>query len=207
MNKIDPRIRDLTGQRWGRLTVLSYSHSEKTPKKNSTYAVWNVRCDCGTEKKLIGSNITKKHSPTRSCGCLIQETQRKTKRKPLHYAEYTNLFYRCKTKSKARGLEFSLTRNEFVAIVKKDCSYCGSKPSNVCKSNYPDVVPDLMYSGIDRIDSSQGYIKGNTVPCCKHCNHAKMDMDLIDFYNHIEKMHNHLKKNTAPLFTPIKETL
>ena len=203
MSKLHHRVRDLTGQRWGKLTILSYSHSIKAPNGKSTRAVWNVRCDCGTEKKVVGNNITASRTPTRSCGCTMREGLKASKRKPLHHAEYTSLYWHYKTGAKNRGIKFSLTRNDVVAITKQDCVYCGSKPSNVWKSKYPDLVPDLMYNGIDRIDSSQGYLKANTVACCKKCNYAKSDLDLTDFYNHIDKIYTHLKKNTAPLFAPI----
>ena len=207
MSKLHWRIRDLTGQRWGKLTILSYSHSRLAPgKRKSTQAVWNVRCDCGTEKKVVGNYITAGKTPTRSCGCMMREGLKADKRKPLHHAEYTKLYWHYKQAAKARSIKFSLSRDEFIAFTKQDCVYCGSKPSNAWKSEYPDR-PDLMYNGIDRIDSSQGYFKANAVACCKKCNYAKSDLDLTDFYNHIDKIHTHLKKNTAPLFAPIRKTL
>lgn len=206
MTKLHPRVRDLTGQRWGKLTILSYSHSRKAPNGRSTQAVWNVRCDCGTEKKVVGNYITAGKKPTRSCGCMMREGLKTSKRKPLHYAEYTRIYHAYKAGAKKRGIEFSLTRKDLVAITQQDCVYCGSKPSNALKSQSSNLVPDLIYNGIDRIDSSQGYFKANTVACCKRCNYAKGNLDLYDFYNHIEKIHKQLKKDTAPLFAPIPQS-
>ncbi len=54
---------DLTGQRFDRLLVTSYSHSSKAWK---TY--WNVLCDCGKTKVVWGSSL--KRGEVRSCGCL-----------------------------------------------------------------------------------------------------------------------------------------
>ena len=53
---------DMTGKRIGRLTVISYSGPP---------GLWNVRCDCGTEKIIRGSSL---RSGTKSCGCLDLET-------------------------------------------------------------------------------------------------------------------------------------
>ena len=41
-------INDLTGRRFGRLTVLGYSG------ERGTRLYWKVRCDCGVEKECSG---------------------------------------------------------------------------------------------------------------------------------------------------------
>lgn len=58
--------KDLTGQRFGRLTVLSV-HSAPTDRKSTTYK-WLCRCDCG-KTTVVSANalLTGKR---RSCGCL-----------------------------------------------------------------------------------------------------------------------------------------
>lgn len=56
---------DLTGQKFGRLTVVS-----KAETKNNA-AVWNCVCDCGKSVFVFGYNLRKGH--TRSCGCLREE--------------------------------------------------------------------------------------------------------------------------------------
>lgn len=54
---------DLTGQRFGRLTVLS-----RTPVKDRPR--WNCICDCGTEKVLPTESLL---GGTKSCGCFRRE--------------------------------------------------------------------------------------------------------------------------------------
>lgn len=39
----------------------------------------------------------------------------------------------------------------------------------------------ILYSGIDRVDSSVGYEIGNIVPACKICNFAKSNLTQDDF--------------------------
>lgn len=59
-----PPFRDLTGQRFGRLTALS-------PIRTASGFRWSCRCACGAEVKVVGSSLTSGH--TSSCGCLQRE--------------------------------------------------------------------------------------------------------------------------------------
>jgi hypothetical protein len=63
---------DLTGQTSGRLLVLERVDNYVSPK-GIQKSRWLVRCLCGAEKVLIGSNLVRKDQPTRSCGCLQPE--------------------------------------------------------------------------------------------------------------------------------------
>jgi len=58
------RIQLITGQRFGRLTVLKWIGGYGSK--------WLCRCDCGNEKQVKSSLLRNGH--TRSCGCLIRET-------------------------------------------------------------------------------------------------------------------------------------
>lgn len=55
------RKSELSGQRFGQLVVLSLSHADKWGR------IWNVRCDCGTEKTVRGRALLV--GDTISCGC------------------------------------------------------------------------------------------------------------------------------------------
>lgn len=59
---------DLTGKRFGKLTVL---HRGVNGKK----VQWVCKCDCGKVTTVQGINLTNGH--TRSCGCLISESNTK----------------------------------------------------------------------------------------------------------------------------------
>lgn len=60
------KLIDITGQRFGRLTVI-----EKLPPRKGGGSDWLCRCDCGKETKAIGSNLRK--GDTTSCGCAAKE--------------------------------------------------------------------------------------------------------------------------------------
>ena len=62
-------IIDLTGQRFGTLLVLGQEGTKRIGQKNQSYVAWHVRCDCGVEKTVLGSNLKQKTRPVRSCGC------------------------------------------------------------------------------------------------------------------------------------------
>lgn len=64
------RMNDLTGKRFGRLTVA-------WPVGRKWGAVcWLCVCDCGTVKILVGRTILSSH--TQSCGCLVADRARET---------------------------------------------------------------------------------------------------------------------------------
>ena len=59
---------DLTGQRFGRLVVISYNEEVSKQKKSSH---WNCKCDCGNET-IVWIQSLKKGNTT-SCGCYNRE--------------------------------------------------------------------------------------------------------------------------------------
>lgn len=58
---------DLTGQRFGRWSVISFSH-----KNSGGERYWNCRCDCGAERPVKANGLTSGRST--SCGCYHRET-------------------------------------------------------------------------------------------------------------------------------------
>ena len=56
-------LEDLTGQRFGLLTVL-----RPEPKSPSGRVTWVCICDCGNEKAVLAHSLKK--GETRSCGCI-----------------------------------------------------------------------------------------------------------------------------------------
>lgn len=58
---------DLTGRRFGKLEVVSYSYSTK-------YGImWNCRCDCGRYVEALSRYLTR--GSVQSCGCLRNKEQ------------------------------------------------------------------------------------------------------------------------------------
>lgn len=64
------KVVDLTGQKFGRLTILSRNlEYQKKDKYHKVY--WNCLCDCGAN--IVCSSINLKSGNTKSCGCLRNE--------------------------------------------------------------------------------------------------------------------------------------
>lgn len=89
------------------------------------------------------------------------------KNSPLRkYDEY-------KAGAKLRGLDFDITIKEFYSFWKQPCTYCGA------------VIKTI---GLDRVDSSKGYLVSNLVPCCSTCNVMKLDLTKKDWIDHMKKI-------------------
>ena len=69
------KMRDLKGQRFGRLLVCR----REPPKRGARNGVyWICKCDCGRGKKILSSALLSGF--TRSCGCLRSENAKRTVR-------------------------------------------------------------------------------------------------------------------------------
>lgn len=94
-----------------------------------------------------------------------------------------------KQSAKKRNLEFDLTREEFNEITSKSCYYCG---------DYSGDFLGEQYCGIDRVDSSIGYIKENMVPCCTTCNRMKLDHSVDEWVFKMKQILEHLNYQKIP---------
>lgn len=65
------KLNDLTGQRFGRLTVVKKVPSPTT----QTNARWLCACDCGGSTSVFGTTL--RSGAVKSCGCLKRELNRK----------------------------------------------------------------------------------------------------------------------------------
>jgi hypothetical protein len=88
---------DLTGQIFGRLTAVEFSHDDVSPRKGGgkNYCLmWKCKCACG---KTVTINAKKlKSGNTKSCGCLLIE-QRIThgRHKSREYRTWIGIKSRC----------------------------------------------------------------------------------------------------------------
>lgn len=151
------RVKDLTGQRFGRLTVL-YLLPERKNKK----AVWKCRCDCGNETSVVGYRLTT--GVTQSCGCYQTECMRKNgARSATHgnsksrlYKMWQSMKGRCNNQNNpkypmygARGISVCEEWLDFGNFFQwaMNNGYDPDAPKNACT--------------IDRIDNDKGYFPEN----------------------------------------------
>ena len=66
---------DLTGNKYGLLTVLGQTEDYVTKNGNRRYARWLCECECGNIKSILG--ISLKSGNAKSCGCMHHEWVKK----------------------------------------------------------------------------------------------------------------------------------
>ena len=87
------KAKDLTGMKFGRLTVI-----ERRGSNSRRNALWLCHCECGNEKIISGASLV--HGHTNSCGCLHSELAREQntthgKTNSRLYAIWRNMKARC----------------------------------------------------------------------------------------------------------------
>jgi hypothetical protein len=75
----------------------------------------------------------------------------------------------------ATKLGFYLSYEQFYDLVIKPCVYCGKE------GDYKS------FNGIDRLDSTLGYIISNCLTCCTKCNQSKGNLSVSKFIKHMSK--------------------
>ena len=139
---LPPRVKDLTGRVFTRLTVTSYAG------KAGGYATsWVVTCQCGKQKVVRSADLVK--GAVRSCNCLRSEIMSATKstHRLRHSSEYTawaNMWARC-TKESSPSYEL----------------YKGRKPPAAWKkfaTFYADLGPKpTPEHTLERVDNEKPY--------------------------------------------------
>jgi hypothetical protein len=85
-------------------------------------------------------------------------------------------FTNYKSGAKGRGIDWRLSKDQFISFWQKPCHYCGNEVETI---------------GLDRIDSDKCYKIGNVVPCCHTCNVMKLAIPREMFIQHCKKIVSH----------------
>ena len=138
--------KDMTGKRFGRLSVVSYSG-----KNNRRLALWSCLCDCGTTTLVTGARL--RNGATSSCGCFRRDRGKQNATHGMHgthaYRIWIGMLSRCRNKN-ATGYK----------------NY-GGRGISVCnewlefENFYKDMGPPPEGLTLDRKDTNGDYSKGN----------------------------------------------
>lgn len=152
--------KDLTGQKFHRLQVLS--KSENLGKN----VAWNVKCDCGTEKVVRGVELTK--GSVKSCGCYAKEQSTKriieisrNNSGEKHYNWNPELTEEDRYRS-SRDKKSVAARKETYERDNYTCQICSLRNTNL---NAHHIVP---YSK----DKTLRYELSNLITMCVKCHKA-----------------------------------
>ncbi|MBN4074430.1 MAG: AP2 domain-containing protein [Alkaliphilus sp.] len=127
----ESRIKDITGQRFGKLTA-----TKRTGQKKNNSQVWECKCDCGNICEVSSGAL--KSGKTNSCGCLLNESRSKAIKKALetrkdHYIDGTDVYQlsqepRSNNTSGVVGVCYDTTTKSWKAKIqfKKKKYYLGS---------------------------------------------------------------------------------
>lgn len=148
---------DLTGQRFGKLTVISYHHTDKRIDengKNHTKTYWLCECDCGNLKVYRSDMIQSKF---KSCGCSWYESHGSIEGKVLHTTDWYNN-YLCARSRVTNPNNPSFKRyDDLIQGIKFEPEWLENP---FAFHEYIGDKPSPKHS-IDRVNNSLGYIKGN----------------------------------------------
>jgi len=176
------------GTKINKLTILK--QSEPYRWKNTVRKMWLCVCDCGKERIVSGTKLrTNSVTQCKSCG---YASRKQSQRRFSVYERLFNLYIL--GRARKRKIPVSLSVSDYEKICGMDCHYCGKHPEliEVYKNKYSKSETKYR-QGVDRIDSSLGYSKLNTVPCCKFCNFAKSTLTVKQFIDNITRVYEHTK--------------
>lgn len=142
-------FKDLVGQRFGKLTVMSRSVFVGNGKKPVTY--WDCKCDCDQTTRVRSALLL--NGNTKSCGCLARTTRFKTKHSKSFSHEYRAWCGMKKRCSNADGSYHTYSQNGIKVCDEWIDSF---------ETFYKDMgdAPSSKHT-IDRIDNLKGYYKEN----------------------------------------------
>ena len=168
-------LTNLIGHIFGRLQVISFSHFDHLKQP-----YWNCLCKCGVNKIIGGRHLTS--NKIVSCGC--------KHKLPKGVAAFRLLYRLYKRSAKRRRYDFFFTEEEFRDIISKNCFYCNIEPLQKATNWAKNLKNgEFYYNGIDRLDNNVGYIKENSIPCCKTCNFLKKELSYDEFLQAIKKIY------------------
>lgn len=153
---------------------------------------YSFSCSCGNKVLKRGRDVLSKK--TLSCGCLLKESTRNTgasnKRPPTDGPARERYYKQYVSTAKRRGLEFSITEEEFFTLTSSNCYYCNCQPNKEFGRNWKGFSLPYICHGIDRKENSVGYITENSVACCSMCNYMKKDFPEEIFINKAKSIAN-----------------
>lgn len=179
------------GNFYGKLEIIEVTSNNKTGQ----HVTLKCKCHfCMNETTINGGLIHKMNS----CGCQKHNSDawkaKGAKTKPWQLengrSARNNLEYQYKRSAEKREIPYELTEEQFDNIVTGPCLYCGNNLTNI-KKGQGKTSGDFMFTGIDRVDSNQGYTINNSVSCCWSCNNMKGILSKQSFIDHIKKIYKH----------------
>lgn len=180
--KIGPctsKWKDLTGKRYGSLTVEGFELAKVTQNQRKRNWYWKCRCDCGNY--IYRTEHDLEHMGYRYCKECAKKARVAGTKLPGEKARWHRMMRYYKKGASRANRPFKLTEEQFISVATKNCAYCGAAPEIGAYR--------VACNGIDRIDNTKGYTMDNVAPCCMRCNYMKNKLTKEEFFRHIAKIY------------------
>lgn len=166
LTKLHGNLEDLSGQSFGRLTVISGSYENRK---------WSCRCECGQTARVAASHL--KDGNTKSCGCYAQECRVVYNTK--HGMTRTRTW---RIWTEARRRCFDPNRKAFKDYGGRGITMC-PKWANSFQQFFEDMGPCPDGYSIERVNNNGNYEPGN----CKWIPRTdqqrnKRNLTVVDFH-------------------------
>lgn len=132
---------DMTGYRFGRLTVLNRAPDKTTGKKPKV--MWRCRCDCGNETIVTGYAL--KQGTTVSCGCKTRKHG--CSHKERLYDTWENMRRRCSDPKNKRWAQYG---GRGIAVCPEWNDYAVFREWAMNNGYADDLTIDRSSASIDR---------------------------------------------------------
>ncbi len=172
-------IKDLTGEQFTNLTVLSLSHVDEAGR-----SFWNCRCICGKSKAYPRQWLVRLNNPVKSCGCL-QYKYKSDRHDWKGYGEISGNWWTSRVERHSRGkggrgiievnIDIKYAWNLFL-VQNRKCALSGLSL----------IISDSPHEGtasLDRINTNLGYIVGNVQWVHRDINYMKRGYSQEYFIN------------------------
>jgi len=172
--------KDIKGKKFNKLTVVEFSHLNKT-----RHAMWKCKCDCGNEtiaQSRLLINGTKK-----SCGCILNKTGKESLTWKGSGDLSRSYFSKTKREAESRNLEFNVTIDFLWEMFLKQNKKCSLSGEEICFRS--KVKTSDGTASLDRIDSSKGYTEDNVHWVHKNVNIMKWDLPVNRFLELVKKIY------------------
>lgn len=152
------KLRNLTGERFGRLGVIERAENYVRPSGRKTI-MWRCRCDCGNEIIVSGNHL--KQGMTKSCGCIVREnakvlTKTHGMTKSRLYAVWSSMRERC---ANPKHISYERYGGRGVRVC-EEWQHFEPFQEWAMSTGYDPNAPRGQCT-LDRIDNSKGYSPDN----------------------------------------------
>ncbi len=177
------KFQDLTGQKFGKLTVLCRAKDYISPSGHKSIK-WECKCDCKNTCFVIGHSLIRNNAK--------QCEECKYKSRQLNGYISSNFFCRIRHNAKIRNIYFDSEINreylwDLFLKQNKKCALSGL-PIHFSQTSRKKTSDNWSTSSLDRINSSKGYIKDNIQWLHKDINNMKWDLNQKEFIKFCKKI-------------------